>query len=121
MSSQSRNALGRASVGADAQDLLPGGGAAVVSAAQTSEQVPDQVAVQHLAPDRIRLRGQETGERAFETDEFLVAFGERTHGDQRQAQVLQDLAFRPVRRTPRGSAACARRQGRPGPRRWAVW
>ena len=77
--------LGRASVGADAQDLLSGCGAAVVSAAQTSEQVPGQVAVQQSTADRILSCIKEISERAFKTDEFLVAFGERTDADQREA------------------------------------
>src|SRR6185312_12500618 len=85
--------LGCASVEADAQDLLPGGGAAVVSAAQTSEQVPDQVAVQDFATGRILLCGKEVGDRLLEADKFLVALRESADRDQRETQVLEDLLF----------------------------
>ena len=85
--------LGCASVEADAQGLLPGGGAAVVSAAQASEQVPDQVAVQDFPTGRILLCGKEVGERSLEADEFLVALGESADRDQRETQVLEDLTF----------------------------
>ena len=82
--------LGCAAVQADAQSLLSGSAASVVSAPQPSEQVPNQVAVQDLSAGRILLRGKEIGERLFRADEFLVALGQGADRDQCQAQMLKD-------------------------------
>ncbi|MGP4029671.1 hypothetical protein [Actinomadura sp. 3N407] len=50
--------------------------------------MPDQVAVQDPAAERVLLCGEEVGEGAFEADEFLIPIGERSEGDQREPQVL---------------------------------
>jgi hypothetical protein len=74
-SSQSEECLGCASVAADAQGLLRGGRASVVAAAETPQEVPEQVAVQEPSAEWVVLGGQEVGAGSFEADEFLVAFG----------------------------------------------
>lgn len=90
----SEECLGCAAAQADTQHLLSGRAASVVSAAEPSEQVPDQVAVQDSPVVRVLLRGEEAGERLFEADEFLVALWQCADGDQGQALMLEDRAFR---------------------------
>ena len=63
---------------------------------------------------RVRLGGEEAGQKPLEADEFLIALGQGTDGDKGLAQMGQGLALAP-RVERRGSAASAPRRGRPTP------
>jgi hypothetical protein len=89
----------------------------IVSAAEPSEQVPDQVAVQDSPAVQILLLGEEAGECLFEADEFLVALGQGADSDQGEAQMLEDWAFRQLVEcfvSQRHSSGCEVRQDRDG-------
>jgi hypothetical protein len=60
---------------------------------RTTEEVPDQVAVQQSSPLGVVLAGEQVGEEGVETDHDLVAWWQGFDGDQRLAQVCQGLGL----------------------------
>ena len=103
--SQSRKAIGRVGALAQRVELLDGGGAAVVSLPQSSDQVPDRVAVQDLPLLRVRLGGQGLVDEPLDADHVFIALRQGTDADEDLAQVSERRSVGAVRRAPRGSSA----------------